>query len=122
MLRNEQFYLKGGTKLMNKKLSRFLACILCISVMITSIPMTANAEKPSNIMEEKTAIVSQEEAVIVSELKDKRSADTKTFLMSDGSYLHAVYPEQVHYRENNEWVDVANSFETTSDYDGNEVL
>ena len=122
MLRNEQFYLKGGTKLMNKKLSRFLACILCISVMITSIPMTANAEKPSNIMEEKTAIVSQEEAVIVSELKDKRSADTKTFLMSDGSYLHAVYPEQVHYRENNEWVDVDNSFETTSDNDGNEVL
>lgn len=110
---------------MNKKLSKLLACILCISTMVTSIPITANAEQQSDassVSVDQVADVSQEEAVIVTEIQDKRLADTKTFLMSDGSYMYAVYPEQVHYRENNEWVDVDNSFETTSDDDGDAVL
>lgn len=110
---------------MKKKLTKILACILCISTIVTSIPITSNAYQPSNVSstsDDNASTVSQEEAVIVSEIQEKRSADTKTFLMSDGSYLHAVYPEQVHYRENNEWVDVDNSFETTSDDDGDAVL
>ncbi len=111
--------------LMKKKLTKILACILCISTIVSSIPITSSAEETSDvnaISEESTSVVSQGEAVIVSEIQDKRSADTKTFLLSDGSYLHAVYPEQVHYRENNEWVDVDNSFESASDEEGEEVL
>ena len=107
---------------MRKKISKFLACILCISIMVTSIPITSNAEQQGDVSDNNVSPVDQEEAVIVSELQDKRSADTKTFLMSDGSYMYAVYPEQVHYRENNEWVDVDNSFETTADDDGDVLL
>ena len=109
---------------MKKKYNRLLAGILCLSVMITSIHFPSNAAEQKSVSNENTPApaISQEEAVIVSELEEKRSADTKTFLMSDGSYMHAVYPEQVHYLENNEWVDVDNSFETASDDDGHAVL
>lgn len=107
---------------MKKKCLRILACILSITVMITSIPITSNATEQKSVSSEKTPTVSQEKEAleIVSELESKRSADTKTFLLSDGSYLQAVYPEQIHYRENNEWVDVDNSLVATADE--NDVL
>ena len=117
--------LKGGGKQMRKKLSKILACILCVSTIVTSIPIISNASGTSKTESSTTSDVSdvkQEETEIVSEIESERSADTKTFLMSDGSYLYAVYPEQVHYRENNEWVDIDNSLDITSDNDGNAVL
>lgn len=107
---------------MKKKCSRVLAYILSITIMITSIPITSNAAEQKSVSNKETLAVvqEQEKAVIVSELKSKRSADTKTFLMSDGSFLQAIYPEQIHYRENSEWVDVDNSLDKTSD-DGKDV-
>ena len=107
---------------MKRKLSRILAGILCISMMVTSIPTVANAKQVIDVIPNITSIENEVEAVVVTELEHKRTADTKTFLMSDGSYLQAIYPEQVHYRENNEWVDIDNSFDTTKDDDGSEVL
>ncbi|MBQ4559301.1 MAG: RICIN domain-containing protein [Lachnospiraceae bacterium] len=111
--------------MMKKKLTKILACILCISTIVTSIPITSNASQSKDVnmtTENEVLDVKQDKAEIVSEIESERTADTKTFLMSDGSYLYAVYPEQVHYRENNEWVDVDNSLDTTSDDDGNAVL
>lgn len=109
---------------MKKKLTKILACVLCVSTIVTSIPITSKAAKSNDVSTASTSKVSdvkQEKAEIVSEIESERSADTKTFLMSDGSYFYAVYPEQVHYRENNEWVDVDNSLEEASD-DGDAVL
>ena len=109
---------------MKRKFTKILSCILCITTIVTSIPFTSNAERSSSSTDipDNTVSVESQEAVIVSEMEGMRSADAKTYLLSDGSYLHAIYPEPVHYRENNEWVDVDNGFETATDDDGDKVL
>lgn len=52
----------------------------------------------------------EKEAHIISEVIDKRTENTKQFLMSDGSYVLAQYNSSVHYLTNeNEWVDIDNT-------------
>ena len=73
---------------MKKKLTKILACILCISTIVASIPITSNASQSNDVSmatENEALDAKEEKAVIVSEIESKRSADTKTFLMSDGS-------------------------------------
>ncbi|WP_457945427.1 DNRLRE domain-containing protein [Caproiciproducens sp. LBM24188] len=47
---------------------------------------------------------------IVAEVPERRTETTKTFLMSDGSYMLAAYNEPVHYKDSgDEWQDIDNT-------------
>ena len=58
---------------------------------IESTEETQVAEKPENS--------TQEEAYIVSEVKEKRESNMKHFRMSNGNITAAVYPFDVHYED-----------------------
>ena len=99
-----------------KKSLKITAFILCISMVISSLPTFVQAitfpklEELGNFFNEKSG-----EPVYVSEISEKRTSNTKTFLMSDRSETVAIYEEPVHFLENEKWEDVDNSFYITED-------
>ena len=62
-------------------------------------------------------IPEQEEApepLILSEVEEERSADSKTFLMSNGNFLIAQYGEEIHYEDSEgNWEEIDNSLTET---------
>ena len=64
-----------------------------------------------------TADTTQYESVayVIGEDESLRKENEKHFRMSDGSYIAAVYPEAVHYLEDDEWKDIDNTLTLTED-------
>jgi len=54
---------------------------------------------------------------ILFEDTSKRSKYSKEYVMSDRSQLLVVYPDAVHYKENNEWKNIDNTIKVSSDDD-----
>ncbi|MBR6675959.1 MAG: peptidoglycan DD-metalloendopeptidase family protein [Clostridia bacterium] len=111
---------------MKKSLS-LLAAVLCIAVLIQSIPLAVIAGMIGSEAEALEAITGETvvsdalpgEAAgnypfILGEMIDERTPDTKVFRMSDGSYTAAVYPTQVHYEENGVMKEIDYRFEETT--------
>lgn len=47
---------------------------------------------------------------ILAEFGEKRTESTKTFLMSDGTFMKAVYGEAIHYKDSTgTWQDIDNT-------------
>ena len=76
-------------------------------------PVSAAATPP--------AIEPETEPTIVGELEDRREANVKQFLMSDGSISAAVYGDPVHYEENGEWAEIDNSLSQQAALDSEDV-
>lgn len=91
-----------------KKCLKFLAVILCVSIMLTSLPVLAKSGGETPIQTEKTEETA--EPTYIYEIKEKRTSNTKTFLMSDRTETVAVYNAPVHYLKDGVWEDVDNSF------------
>ena len=89
----------------------FLSLVLIwLSVPVGSIDLTLD---DSLIKEEATL---QTNSSALTEDISLRDEFTKHYYDSDGNYYAVVYPEQVHYKENNEWKEVDNtlSFDSTT--------
>ena len=101
-----------------KKIIRSLAAILCFSIIITSFPAYAQ-----EVSDEKTEVQNavaaseqeSEELRYISEIEEKRTSNTKTFLMSDRTETVAVYNTPVHYKKDGKWEDINNSFTSAED-------
>ncbi len=102
-----------------KKISRkLLALTLCICMAISCIPITAYATGALPEVEiNETATVDQglTEPYIIEEIESKRDANTKHFLLSDGSYMAAQYDIPVHFKdESGVWEQYDNSLQEDS--------
>ena len=60
---------------------------------------------------EETNNSSSTEPKIIGEIEENRTLNQKEFLLEDGSILSATYPVNVHYEEDNELVDINNTFQ-----------
>ena len=102
-----------------KKFNKLIAVLLSIAILISVTPVIsadADSEVSANntvIGETDTYTVSK--PYIISELSEKRTSNTKTFLMSDRTETVAVYNTAVHYMKNGTWEDVDNSFYSADD-------
>ena len=109
---------------MSKIFKRCLSAILvaCVSSqLVTSVFAEPYAETQSDVTVETQSEVNEAEeltfnngasAEILEEDIEKRTENTKYFIMSDGSTLAAEYAYPVHYKEtpsDAEWVDIDNS-------------
>ena len=97
---------------------KIIAFILSLSIVLTAIPVVfaeETATTHSTLSGESTN--SYEEPYIVCELPEKRSEDTKHFLMSDRSIMAAVYEQPVHYKDGEEWKDINNNLSVTDGSD-----
>ncbi len=103
---------------------KILSIVLCLALLFTVIPLTVNAEYTSVVDTETLGTLETEETLqndtqephIVFEMSEKRESNIKHYRMSDGSIKAAVYPYDVHYKnENNEYVDIDNSLTEEND-------
>ncbi|HEX3016256.1 MAG TPA: DNRLRE domain-containing protein [Caproicibacter sp.] len=105
-----------------KKLSRFLAALLSVTILVQTFTINFCSAKEENATssysETQDPILSEQqkkEATIVTEDESKRTENSKTFLMSDGSYALALYKEPVHYQDaSGNWQDIDNSLSLSS--------
>lgn len=103
-------------------MKKFLAFLLAVTVLFQAIPMydaEAQTTEQTSVMTDAQQITTEqtdEEApVILGEVTSERTETTKTFYLSDGSYMLAEYPVAVHtMTENEEWQEINSGTETNS--------
>ena len=117
---------------MKQKLKTSLAIVLSILMIFTAFPVMAASPTATIETQNTTTLENQEELsqdseasqepYIVSEVVEKRELNTKHFHMSDGSFVAAVYPHDVHYEDvNGNLQDIDNSLSLEND-NGDSVL
>ncbi len=111
---------------MTKKIKNYLkviSIILTFAIILQSIPIAASAQSILDVLTEtQPETTVDEEATIVEEDISLREENKKYFLMSDKTYLIAMYNTPVHYLENGQWVDIDNSLSEDSDSEGDTVF
>ncbi len=108
---------------MRKIRRKLLALVLSVTIILSCIPITTFAIGSTTDNIDNTTVNNHaQEATIVTEVAEKRDADKKVYLLSDGSYMSAIYPQQVHYEENGKWEDIDNSFASGVDDDGESTV
>ena len=109
---------------MLKQWKKIIAVFVSITMLLTSISMETMAEtislEPEVPSEEAVASTTTEsdnsEVTVIGELVEKREANIKHYRMSDGTNTAAVYPQEIHYEdENGSLVDIDNSFTSVRD-------
>lgn len=106
-----------------KKVIAIISLLLCMIVVVQSLPMSVYAEmlagEAESVDSEQTldsdvAVEEETEKIvyIISEDETQRDETTKVFRMSDGSYTAAVYPTQVHYEEDGEMKEIDNTLQS----------
>lgn len=105
-----------------KRISKFIALLLTITMLLTIIPSQVFAEEnqdttasePTVLPEDYVNGTRTEESGkklsnIVAEDLELREGSVKHFRCEDGTYVAASYPTPVHYEENGQWKDIDNS-------------
>lgn len=99
----------------SKKVSKFFAWVCLIAVLFQALPVYALVDnfprlqvpdRRANI--DKPVELNEELASIIGEVEEKRTANEKHFLMSDGTIQAAIYNEAVHYEKKGKFVDIDN--------------
>lgn len=90
-----------------------------IATVLSSISVSAKAVAPlevAGITEDNNMVSSTITASpsIVSEEVLPREQNVKHFQLSDGSYTAVIYDESIHYKQENEWVEIDNSLVSAS--------
>ena len=111
-------------KTSKKIISAILSFVLLVSVFSVATPVlaaelvTSSDEEFSSGTENSTVISSVDlsQANVIGEDESRRTADTKHFIMSDGSRRAVVYSFPVHYDNNGKWQEIDNtlSYDTNS--------
>ena len=106
--------------MLNKKnnLNRVIALLLSLVMIMTMLPVSAYAVEKSVIDDEvgaqnyitnNTYKDAEEENPILEEETLLRDKFTKHYIDSNGNRYAVVFPEQVHYSENDSWVEIDNT-------------
>ena len=107
-------------------MKKIIALILSIALIIGVMPIVSaqNAASGDNAQTTTYTAPTNEapDPYIVSELTEKRTENTKHFLMSDGSIEAAVYDTAVHYCNNGSWEDIDNSLSEKTDTESREKV
>ena len=94
-----------------KRLSKVLALILSVIMIITIIPfsaISANTDKKVKLNTE-TEKIDVSQLKVVSEIKEKRDAFTKVYQLEDGTFYEVKSALPVHFKQNGNWVEVKKS-------------
>lgn len=104
---------------MNSKFMKVCSIVLTIASLINLLPMQILGAEFNSLFSDSKAIPENwfytnqmgdpGEATVVEEIVDSRSEYSKEYLLSNGLNMIIVYPEAVHYEENNEWKEIDNT-------------
>lgn len=101
-------------KKIKKFSSKSLAVLMSFLMIVSIIPMQALATEilTQNILDDVTS-GAQVEASIIKEVIEERSENSKTFLMTDGTYYTYISPISIHELIDGEWVDIDDNLSIT---------
>jgi len=93
--------------------------IWIFSILINACPVIVFAsflekEEIIKVGLEKESGDSQSSLEVVGEIKEKRTLNEKHYLLEDGSIKAFIYPENIHYEENGEYIDIDNTLISTT--------
>ncbi len=106
--------------------TRLLSVLLCLAMIFCSIPQSILAEASETLNELLTngteAVSVSEDAYVLGEVIDSRTESSKTFRMSDGSFVAADYGKPIHYSdENGDWQDYDNTLSYSDAVDSEDI-
>ena len=110
---------------MKKKMKKSLSVILSISILLQGLSLNAFGESDERFEEVTNELITNDsrsdEAVLLEELPEYRTENSKRFLMSDNSIKAVVYSEPVHYEENEEYIDIDTTLKYENATDDSDV-
>ena len=112
---------------MKKKTIRLTAIILFLAMLFCAIPQSVLAEASEALNdlltnESETVPVSDGDVYVLGEVLDARTESSKTFRMSDGSFVAADYGKPIHYSdENGDWQDYDNTLSYSDAVDSEDI-
>ena len=118
---------KKGDSKMKKKTIRLTAMILFLAMLFCAIPQSVLAEASEALSDlltnkTKTVPVSDGDVYVLGEVIDSRTESSKTFRMSDGSFVAADYGKPIHYSdENGDWQDYDNTLTYSDAVDSEDI-
>lgn len=97
-----------------KRIVHLLSLVLCLAMVLCAIPQSVYAEIAdafaSESAEQEDWELTETETYVLGEIADLRTETSKTFRMSDGSYMLTNYAQAVHYQDGEEgWLDYDNT-------------
>ena len=105
-----------------QKLRSSFSAVLSVVLLFQSITVSAASAGFEGILsfeneqeavfmsdENEEALEASEDADVLFELTENRSAYTKEYVLSDGLHMAVAYPEQVHYDNDGGWEDIDNT-------------
>lgn len=99
-------------------MKKIISVLLCVALIVSVAPIVSAQGYIDNTissMDSENLAESITEPYIVGEIIEKRTENTKHFLMSDRSVMAAMYNETIHYEDNGSWVDIDNSFSSNNE-------
>lgn len=91
-----------------KKCSKFLAVLLTVLTIVSILPMQTFATEYQNHQTLTTIDTeADEELPIKEEVVEKRTANSKTYLLEDGTYCSLTTTAPIHTYENGEWNNIS---------------
>ena len=104
---------------MKKRILQFCSWILCAVMLVNMLPMGVFAEKFQQSITAGTQTTEQtadvQDAYVVEELPQGRTAYSKEYLLSNGVHMAAVYAEPVHYATGDGWEEIDNTLTARAD-------
>jgi YD repeat-containing protein len=125
-----------------RKFQKLISIVLVVTFLLTVLQVDVFAEKKNgrgpgeavsetqevlpdiseDTVADNGAVDSEMEPDIIGEVVEKRERNVKHFLRDDGSFVAAIYPENVHYKDGDEWKEIDNSIVEQKDEENNDVL
>lgn len=103
---------------MLKRFLRICSVLLTLVMLFNMIPLNAVAEEYLSAEATETVSLEQIDTTdlkIVEEVIESRSKFSKSYLLDNGLYVSAVYPQPVHYEKDGQWEEIDNTLQINSD-------
>ncbi|MDD4475230.1 MAG: hypothetical protein PHV95_05460 [Eubacteriales bacterium] len=95
----------------NKKASSVISIILACLMCFYAIPIQSIAEMINKEIDSSYNVNSDIDVCQIYEVENKRTKNSKVFLMSDGTYQMCIYSFDIHQKRDGEWIEGLNNSE-----------
>lgn len=120
-------------KIENKILKKTIATMLLFVMVFQFVPNIVIAinqttkdeetlERMNEHIKKTTEENAEKEPTVIGELEDQRTLNEKHFLMSDGTILATIFPNNIHYEKEGKLLDVDNTLEEVLDQKEKHIL
>lgn len=110
---------------MKQKFKQLISFLLVLALVLQLLPPAVFATEQETVLsvtgEAPSVTDSDPEVFIRGEKTEARDENTKHYYLTDGSFMATQFQVPVHYEEDGQWVDIDNTLEPVTMFDGTNV-